>query len=121
MQFQRKKVPRVRENRITFPIVVAIGAALSALAVAGMVGWNWYSDRGGSDAVAAANGATPAGAGTSLPGGPIQVAGVEVLQPVADAGQVALNTPVQRLWRLRNTSPTRVTLGPPSIEVLEGC
>jgi hypothetical protein len=119
MQSQRKKMPRTGEGRITLPILVMIGGALMVLAVAAMYGWNWYSDRGGTDAVAATSG--PSAAETSFPVGPIQVAGVEVLQPVADAGQIPLNTPVQRLWRLRNTGTTRVTIGLPSIEVLEGC
>ncbi len=118
MQSQ-KKLPRSGESRITLPIVILAGGALMVLAVAAMYGWNWYSDRGGTDAVAATSG--PGAAETSLPAGPIQVAGVEVLQPVADAGQIPLNTPVQRLWRLRNTGTTRVTVGRPSIEVLEGC
>ncbi|MBE0607866.1 MAG: hypothetical protein IH609_00660 [Dehalococcoidia bacterium] len=57
----------------------------------------------------------------SLPDGPVEVMGVEVLQPVADAGRVALNTAVKREWLLHNTGTTPITLGRANIEVLEGC
>ncbi len=120
-QNRGKRPPPGRRTRISLPIAVMIGGALMVAAVVAMEGWNWYADRDGNAAAVAANGSTPAAAGTSLPGGPIRVAGVEVLQPVADAGQVPLNTPVQRLWRLRNAGTTRVTLGRANIEVLEGC
>lgn len=121
MQYEKKRMARDRDGRITLPIVIMAGGALMVLAVAAMYGWNWYSGRGDGGAAVTANGSASNAAGTSLPSGPVQVAGVEVLQPVADAGQVALNTPVQRLWRLRNTSTTRITVSPPTIEVLEGC
>jgi hypothetical protein len=53
--------------------------------------------------------------------GAARVAGVEVVQAAFDAGRVPLNTAVERVFRLRNTGNTPVTLGKASIEVLEGC
>jgi hypothetical protein len=57
----------------------------------------------------------------TLPDGPVQALTVEVSQPVADLGQVSLNTPVKGGWTLRNTGTTPVSVGRPGIEVLEGC
>jgi len=52
---------------------------------------------------------------------PAHVAGIEVAVPWADQGHVPLDTPVQQRYTLINTSAQVVTLGKPSIEVLEGC
>ncbi len=104
---------------------------VAAIASAGAVGFvirNSAEDGAGTAGSPGlgANSATPpatrsAVAGNALPDGPVQVLGVEVAQPVADAGRVPLNTAVQREWRLRNTGTTPVSLGRPGIEVLEGC
>lgn len=72
----------------------------------------------------AARTASPAGqraAKNALPDGPLKVLTVEISQAVSDFGKVPLNTPVQTGWVLRNTGTTPVSIGKPSIEVLEGC
>lgn len=54
------------------------------------------------------------------PGG-TTVAGIEVAEPWGDKGQIPLETGVEHRFLIRNVSPNPVTLGTPSIEVLEGC
>ena len=94
---------------------------LGSLAIFAAVTWAtvWAGDEG--DNQGPAPGATASASGTQLPTGPVRVAGVEVLEPVSDAGRVPLNTPVERTWRLRNTGTVAVKLGRPGIQVLEGC
>ena len=96
-------------------ILLLVVAATAAVGVGGFMAWS--SDADGTDAA----GAPSSDAASGVPVGPILVLGVEVPQPVADAGRVPLNTAVQGEWRLRNTGTTPVSLGRPSIEVLEGC
>ena len=104
-------------KRALFPI-----AAVVAVVAVSLFLWQSSGDKSG---VTASPGGTEPPVATSpakgLPVGPLQILGVEVLQPVADAGRVALDTAVQQEWLLRNTGATPITLGRTSIEVLEGC
>ena len=114
-------IPSVGTWRRTKGAVLALTAVAAVVTVSLFV---WRSTGDPSGATAAPGGTEPSAAtspATALPDGPIQVLGVEVLQPVADAGRVALNTAVQQEWLLRNTGTTPITLGRTSIEVLEGC
>ncbi len=112
-QSRRKATPHRQLPSPAF--VVGAGILLVLGAAVAMELWNSWTDVSG-----APEGATTV-SGSPLPDGPAQAAGVEVSQPVADAGRIALNTPVQRLWRLHNSGTTAVSIGRPSIEVLEGC
>ncbi|MBI5946978.1 MAG: hypothetical protein HY875_02430 [Chloroflexi bacterium] len=108
--------PPQRRARVTLPVVVISGAvALFAFAV-GMQIWNSTRGEGNGGGAEAASAKSH-----SLPDGAIQVAGVEVLAPVADAGRVPLNTGVEKQWMLKNTGTGPVTLGRATIKVLEGC
>jgi hypothetical protein len=101
----------VRFGRVVFALTAAI------IALTTLVGCN-----SNSDAAAPAGGKASATSGQSaLPSGPVKLAGVEVLEPVADAGRVPLNTPVEQTWQLKNTGTTTVKVGTPTIQVLEGC
>ena len=112
----RRLPPRRKTGRISLPVVVIAGAiSLFAFAV-GMQIWN--STRDHENASSSEAGSPDS---TSLPAGSVQIAGVEVLEPVSDAGQVPLNTPVEKQWTLRNRGTTPVTLGRATIKVLEGC
>ncbi len=100
------------------------GIALAAvLAVATMGFLLWRADPGqtGKAGSPASEDETATSSAVSMPDGPVEVMGVEVLQPVADAGRVALNTAVKREWLLHNTGTTPISLGRANIEVLEGC
>lgn len=97
-------------------------AAVAAVVAVSLFLWKSSGDK--SEVTASPGSTEPPAVASSakgLPDGPLQVLGVEVLQPVADAGRVALNTAVQQEWLLRNTGTTPITLGRTSIEVLEGC
>ena len=94
---------------------------LGALAIFAAVIWATVWMRESGDNQGSAPGATAPASGTQLAAGPVRVAGVEVLEPISDAGRVPLNTPVERTWRLRNTGTVAVKLGRPGIQVLEGC
>ena len=110
-QTRKKRMPAARG---TFPWAIAslvavglIGAGLVALAVF------------------ASNSEEP------LPGGraniaddarePQVIAGLEVLAPWADHGEVPLDTPVGHEWLLRNSSTEALSLASARIEILEGC
>lgn len=108
-------------NRRRNWLPIAAALALLVLVVSGVA---LFLLAGGGDAgrkAAHVPTATRAAPNVSLPAGSVTVAGVEAVQPVADLGRVALNTPVRREWRLRNVGDTTVTLGRPAIEVLDGC
>ncbi len=120
-QNRRRTAPAARRSRVTLPVVVVISAALLAAAVAGMAAWNAF---GGETTTAASS---PAAVNVFKPDGtpiseePVRAAGVEVPEPAVNLGRVAMKTPVQRVFRLRNTSTTPVALGRARIEVLQGC
>ena len=114
--------PVVRPALITTAFSVLIVLAASVVVACGS------SSSDDSSASPAAGSATktasPAAQRTpknALPDGPLQVLTIEVSQPVADLGTISLNTPVRTGWVLRNTGTTPVSIGRPSIEVLEGC
>ena len=114
-------------RRIACTVLITTGfSALVVLAASVLLACGSGSDGGssGSPQPAATRNASPAAQGTpknALPDGPLQVLTVEVTQPVADLGKIPLNTPVRTGWVLRNTGTTPVSIGRPSIEVLEGC
>ena len=102
--------------RIARSMLIAMGVtALVGLAASGLAACGSGSDGRSSDS------SDPSATKNALPDGPVQVLAVEVSQPVAELGRVPLNTPVRGEWRLRNTGAIPVSLGRPSIEVLEGC
>lgn len=112
--------PKVATWRRTKEAVIVLSAIL-AVATVGFFLWTADPDQASTAGSPDREDETATSSASSLPDGPVQVMGVEVLQPVADAGRVALNTAVQREWRLRNTGTTPITLGRAYIEVLEGC
>lgn len=105
------RAPKPGRTRTT--VTVAAGAMLVLGLAIGVVLWRSI---GGDEATT-----TGPEASASAAGGSAVVAGVTVVQVLADSGRVPLNTPVERSWTLVNTGPTVVTLGKPTIEVLEGC
>jgi hypothetical protein len=102
---------RVRFARVVTAVTAAI-IALTALVAC--------SSSSGGDTPAGGKASASSGQ-AALPAGPVKLAGVEVLEPVADAGRVPLNTPVEQTWRLKNMGTTTVKVGTPTIQVLEGC
>lgn len=105
---------RARKGFVTLPRVVVAGVLALAAFGAGM---QFFSSAGNSDGDADASW-TPEQA---LPAAGVQDLGVEVAQPVVDLGRVALNTAAEGQWLLRNTGTGSLSVGRPSIEVLEGC
>lgn len=105
---------RTRKGLVTLPRVVVMGVLVLVAFGAGVRFWASPED---SVREAEGNG-TPE---HPLPAGGVQQLSVEVAQPVVDLGRVALNTPAEGLWLLRNTGTSPVSVGRPSIEVLEGC
>ncbi len=106
-KYERRSHDEPRSRRPRVPGSVILSVALGAVALAALGAWNSLRPE------THANG--------DLPTGPLQVLGVEVLQPVADRGTIPLNTPTEATWYLRNTGTTAIKLDRPSIEVLEGC
>jgi len=122
MQYRREALPPApRRGRITLPIVVIASAVVLAAAVGGMAAWNAFGGGGTSVASSppAVNVFKPDG--TPVSEEPVRVAGVEVAEPAVNLGREPLNTPVEKVFRLRNTSSTRIALGRAGIEVLQGC
>ena len=110
-----------RPALITTGLVALVGLAASVLVACGPGSDGKSSASPDPPATTTASPAAQRTPKNALPDGPVQVLAVEVSQPVADLGQVPLNTPVQTGWVLRNTGTTPVSVGRPSIEVLEGC
>ncbi|MBA4180590.1 MAG: hypothetical protein C0506_08390 [Anaerolinea sp.] len=117
-----------RSTKAAVLVLSAVAAVVAAVATVSLFVWKSGPDQPGTAGApdreattATAPAKTSSVTAIALPDGPVQVLGVEVLQPVADAGVVPLNTAVQREWQLRNTGTTPITLGRTSIEVLEGC
>jgi hypothetical protein len=86
-----------------------------------MVAWNAFAGGASTAASSPAPISLFRPDGTPLVEGPLRVAGVEVPDPTVDLGRQPLDTAVEKLFRLRNTSTTPVALGRPSIKVLQGC
>jgi hypothetical protein len=90
------------------------GGALAILAVGAFVAWGAFSRTDdGSDWEATRS--------YELPDHAVSDLMIEVSEPVSDLGRVALNTPAEATWLMRNTGTAAVRVGKPSIEVLEGC
>jgi hypothetical protein len=104
---RRPGQPRTYGPRLALIFVpVAIAAVIAALVIlarGGDAGEVKTSDAAGVPA------ASPA------------VEGVVAERSSVDLGHVPLDTPVKYDFTLRNTGTERVSVGPPRIEVLEGC
>jgi len=117
MKDPTRRTERTRQARkgfVTLPRVVVLGVLVLAAVGAGV---QFFGSAGNSDGDADANW-TP---DQALPAAGVQDLRVEVAQPVVDLGRVALNTPAEGQWLLRNTGTGSISVGRPSIEVLEGC
>lgn len=109
-----KRSRQVRQGLVTLPRVIVISVLALVAFGAGIQFWS-----SAGDSIDDTDGSwTPE---HPLPEGRVEQLSVEVAQPVVDLGRVALNTPAEGQWRLRNTGPGPISLGRPSIEVLEGC
>ncbi|MCO5200227.1 MAG: hypothetical protein M9925_00770 [Chloroflexi bacterium] len=117
MKDPTKRTERSRQTRkglVTLPRAVVLGVLVLAAFGAGV---QFFSSARNSDGDADAAWTLD----QPLPGAGVQDLSVEIAQPVVDLGRVALNTPAEGQWVLRNTGSGPISLGRPSIEVLEGC
>jgi hypothetical protein len=117
MKDPTRRTERSRQSRkgfFTLPRAVVFGVLVLAAFGAGV---RFVGSAGNSSGDADGNW-TP---DQTLPAAGVQELRVEVAQPVVDLGRVALNTPAEGQWLLRNTGTGPISVGRPSIEVLEGC
>lgn len=117
MKDPTRRTERLRQTRkgfLTLPRAVVLGVLVLASFGAGV---QFFSSAGNSDGDGDANRSPD----PPLPAAGVQALNVEVAQPIVDLGRVALNTPAGGQWLLRNTGSGPISLGRPSIEVLEGC
>lgn len=103
---KRRKQQRLRRG---------IGGVALAIALVGAAVWALLALTGDTDddQPIAASGAST----TTFTGG----ARLVVDQPTIDRGDVAYNEPVNAIYSLRNDGDQPLTLGTPTINVLEGC
>ena len=99
-----------RPARWRRPLWLGLGLAV-VVAAAGLIAL----------AVSSGGASTPEPAALDLPDGPARAAGIEAPETVVDLGHVPLDTVVEPSFVLRNTGDTVARLGPPRVEVLEGC
>lgn len=96
--------------------VVAVGVllALGAAALTGQFGTSTETEQTARDVPAASDTSAPVQARA-------EAGGVMVEQASVDVGRVPLNTPISHSFKLSNTGAAPVQLGPPRVEILEGC